>query len=186
MTETSRDRSLSLLPMMEEGTVQDIVTTPMGFFLNITGPAEAVYGHLKVGLKNLTEYANVFLKENLPERWHLREGRLIPRVVTMASLGWTVQYPHQHLVSGTHNPLERTSSVKSTYGIPKGNHGFDNIYDDMQSIFVAQGPVFRNSSTVTGLRAVDVYEMLCHMFSAKPGPNNGSLDATKSSILRNV
>lgn len=190
MTEISEDRTIDLAQSVKQGTAQDIVTSPMGLFLNMTISAEELYANIKEGLKGHSEHAAVYLKEELPERWHLRESRLITRVVTMATLGWTVKYPHQHLVPDTDKPLERLTRaadkppLRQKWPLDKGSHGYDNTFEDMQALFLAQGPAFRPGSTLKKMRTIDVYEMLCHIFSAKPSPNNGTLVTTLSTILK--
>lgn len=190
MTETSEDRTIDLTPSIKQGTAQDIVTSPMGLFLNMTISAEELYANIKEGVKGHSEHVAVYLKEELPERWHLRESRLITPVVTMATLGWTVKYPHQHLVPDTDKPLKRQIQTadeptqRQRWPLDKGSHGYDNTFEDMQALFLAQGPAFKPGSTLKKMHTIDVYEMLCHIFSAKPSPNNGTLDTTLSTILK--
>lgn len=181
MTQVSSDQLIDLTSAIKEGSTQDIVTSPMGFFLNMTVSADSLRDSIEKGFVGHEEHAKVYRKEDLPKRWRLRQSRLVTEVVTMASLGWTVWYPHQHLVPGTHNPLVR-SSVPQLYG--KGSHGYDNTFEDMQAIFIARGPSFRHETNITGLRALDLYEMICHIFGAHAAPNNGSLATTLSTILR--
>lgn len=182
MTEVSEDQTCDLESSIQEGSVQDIRTSPMGLFLNRSVSAEQVYKNIHNYLEGHEQCAKAYMKQDLPNRWHLKNSRLIPPIVTMANLGWTVKYPHQQLVPGARmlipKPVARRRELK-------GDHGFDNLlYPDMQAVFLAQGPAFRPGSTVTSMRAVDVYEMLCYMFYAEPAQNNGTLERTLSSILR--
>lgn len=182
MTEMSDERTCDLESSIQQGNVQDITTSPMGLFLNISTPAEHVYKNIQTYLQQHKECATAFLKHQLPERWHLKNSLLIPPIITMANLGWTVKYPHQRMVSGIREEMPRPVVNKREL---KGDHGFDNVlYPDMQSIFLAQGPAFRPGSTVSAMRSVDLYEMLCYIFFAQPAPNNGTLQVTLSSILR--
>lgn len=174
MAEMSRESVIDLTPIIEEGTVQDITRSPMGLFLNISVSAEQLYRNIDEGMKG---QATVYRKESLPERWHLKHNSLVTPVVTVADLGWTVQYPHQSLIPGPHDWQEKQKS--SSLNWLRGDHGFDNKLPDMQAIFLAQGPSFKARSVVRNMRAVDLYEMLCHIFSATPSPNNGSLETTK-------
>lgn len=180
MTDISPQRTIDLKSSVSSGTIQDVVVSPMGLFLPMTITADELYTNISAALEASPGHADVYRKDSLPERWHLRESRLITPVVTMASLGWTVEYPHQHLVPDTDKPLQRTAVKTFT---DKGNHGFDNIYDDMQALFIAKGPAFRKGAGVKNLRSIDLYEMICRIFRVQPAPNNGSLEITKSSIL---
>lgn len=179
-TEISNERSIDLTPTLEERAVQDVVVSPFGLFLNTSISSEETYARIYAGFKANGDHAAVYRKEDMPERWHLKETRLITPVVTMADLGWTVEYPHQHVVPDAHKPLDIISVRTFTN---KGNHGFDNNNDEMQALFVARGPAFREGETVNDLRVIDIYEMICHIFKVQPAPNNGSLDTTLSTIL---
>lgn len=180
MAESSEDRVIDLGSSITQGTVQDVEVSPVGLFLNMTVSAEEVHENISEALESQGSHAKVFRKRDLPERWHLKESRLITEVVTLTDIGWTMSFPHQHLVPDTDKPLER-EVVR--YHVGGGSHGFDNTLKDMQAIFVARGPAFKKGVGVKGLRSVDLYEMFCHMFGVAPAPNNGSLHVTRSSIL---
>ena len=60
----------------------------------------------------------------------------------------------------------------------RGDHGYDNTEAKMRSVFIAQGPGFRNNSSVKEIQAVDVYPTLCALFGVQPSPNNGSIKVT--------
>lgn len=193
MSAVSNDRTVDLAGIIPEGTVQDVRTTPFGVWLNVSEPATLLYQELYDEFKNQDGHAAVYTKENMPERWHLSHSTYITHVVTLAKLGWTVKYPHQKLVLGARltaanvdlslttdrENFDRVSSHREY-----GNHGFDNTEKEMQATLIASGPAFRTGSTVKGFRNVDLYPLLCHIFSATPAPNNGSLDISTSSILR--
>ena len=186
MTATSEERTIDLKHVLKEGTVQDVMSSPMGLFLNESISAEELYTTLKDGLKNESEHVKVYRKADLPERWHLGASRLITPVVTMAALGWTVRYPHQHIVPDADVSVRTPGKLhgQGDWETEPGSHGFDNTYEDMMAIFVASGPAFKGGATVEGMRSIDVYEMLCNVFGATPAPNNGSLGVTMTSVLK--
>lgn len=189
MTGVSQDRVINLTRSIPEGTVQDIRITPVGLFKNITVSAEDVYTEVKTGLKNHKKHATVYRKRDIPERWHLRQSRLIPEVVVVAKLGWTITYPHQHIVPGTEESVVRGLLSKNEPGFNqdidhKGNHGFDNAEEDMQAIFIANGPAFRRNAEIDRFVNIDIYPLLCHIFSAKPAPNNGTLRPSVGHVLQ--
>lgn len=196
MTEVSDARVVDLTPIVPQGTVQDVRTTPMGMWLNVTVSVPHVLDEMRAGLPAPSANASVYSKDTLLERWHLAHSPFTTNVVTLADIGWTVKYPHQTLIpdpdsNGTHHqhfsvshppviPSHRASSSPKIYG----NHGFDNIEPDMQASFIASGPAFKSGAVVKSFRNIDLYVMLCHIFSAIPAPNNGSLDISTASILR--
>lgn len=187
MTGVSKQRTVDFTPFIKQGSVQDEVSSPLGMWLNVTVSAEQIYGELYAKTKAMGAKVDVYLKKNIPERWHIARSPLLTQVVTMAKLGWTVRYPHQSLVPGANGVPSRMAAPSSTLmSNPDylGQHGFDNEEADMQASFIASGPAFRKGGVVKGLRCVDIYTMLCHMYSAVPAPNNGSLQISLNSILR--
>ena len=60
-----------------------------------------------------------------------------------------------------------------------GHHGYDNRFDDMQTIFVGYGPSFAKGITLENLETVDVYPLLAHLTGISPQPNNGTLSKFK-------
>ncbi|KAI0561824.1 nucleotide pyrophosphatase [Gracilaria domingensis] len=186
MTDVSNDRRVDLTHVMEEGTVQDILQTPMGLWLNMTSPAGRIHEKLqRFSLGN--DKIKAYLKQNMPEDWHLRRGQYVTPVVTMTKIGWSAVYPHQVLVPGAENPLRILPSTRNHEAPPefslRGDHGFDHNEEDMQAIFLANGPAFKSGDTVKGIRAVDIYGLICRLYSAHPAPNNGS-ESILADILR--
>lgn len=185
MTEVSNDKRVDLSHVIEEGSVQDILQTPMGFWLNLTVTAEKLHNNLN-NFSQTNKNIQSYLKQDIPEHWHLKNNRLVTSVVTLTKVGWSVVYPHQVLVPGSKNPLRLITSARDHITLPqvkwRGNHGYDHNEKDMQAIFLAKGPAFKAGETVTGLRSVDVYGLLCRMHSVNPAPNNGS-EAILTQIL---
>ncbi|WRT66029.1 uncharacterized protein IL334_002980 [Kwoniella shivajii] len=70
----------------------------------------------------------VYTHDTMPERWHFSHGHRIAPIYIVPTLGWAITDHHEHevLFDGDYRP--------------KGNHGYDNTFPEMQAIFVAQGP----------------------------------------------
>lgn len=181
MSAVSNDHVIDFSSVIPEGTVQDIGSFVMGMWLNVTTPSEKVFQEIQSAIKkrNETQVA-LYRKQEMPERWHLSNSLFIPPVVTLVTLGWMVTYPHQNLIPGSPISPSKGSKVE----ISGGSHGYDNLEDEMQALFIASGPAFRSNGIVEGFRSIDLYPLLCSMFSAQPAPNNGSLDISLNHILR--
>ncbi|PXF49534.1 Bis(5'-adenosyl)-triphosphatase enpp4 [Gracilariopsis chorda] len=177
MTEVSNEKRVDLSHVIEEGAVQDILQTPMGLWLNLNVTAEQLHEQLQRFSQN-NKNIQTYLKQSIPEHWHLKNNRLVTSVVTMTAIGWSAVYPHQVLVPGSENPLRMITSTRNHVAPPKvaiyGDHGYDHNENDMQAIFLAKGPAFKAGGTVKGMRSVDVYGLLCRTHSVNPAPNNGS------------
>ena len=52
-----------------------------------------------------------------------------------------------------------------------GDHGFDNHQLDMHGIFIAEGPSFKKNFATGTLLNVDIYPLLCKIFSIQPRSN---------------
>ncbi|WVQ85744.1 hypothetical protein IAT38_007911 [Cryptococcus sp. DSM 104549] len=86
----------------------------------------------------------VYTHETMPERWHFNHGHRIAPIYVVPHLGWAVTDHHEHEV--IHEGDYR----------PKGNHGYDNIFPEMQAVFFAQGPFARQLKTgAKGLVSTD-------------------------------
>ncbi|KAJ1910619.1 hypothetical protein IWQ60_010558 [Tieghemiomyces parasiticus] len=140
----------------------------------------------------------VYLREDIPARFHYAHNDRIPPIVCIPEVGWTFytrhQYDHSHLYSG---------KVSKTIGV----HGYDNLDPTMRAIFLAHGPSFhagklvgqaadgqpqdsagalhppigpapRDVETATiqpPFDNVEVYNLLCHLLGLTPSANNGTL-----------
>lgn len=194
MSEVDSSREINLTAAIPEGTVQDIERTPFGMWLNVSEPADRVYSKIKRYLSKSGLQASVYRKQELPQRWHLSRSAYIPEVVTVAKLGWSVKYAHQKLVPGarlagslrgkaSHGGASRYKRNDAHRKNEQGSHGYDNEELEMYAMFIAAGPGFQSGKVVSGLRSVDVYPMICHLFGATAAPNNGSLDISMKHVL---
>lgn len=69
-------------------------------------------------------------------------------------------------------------AVVGTEDFLPGGHGWDNLYSEMQAIFIAQGPSFlRDGSTVSPFQNIDLYNLMCWLSGVDPAPNNGTWGA---------
>ncbi|WVR05549.1 hypothetical protein IAU60_002568 [Kwoniella sp. DSM 27419] len=74
----------------------------------------------------------VYTHETMPVRWHFSHGRRVAPIYIVPTLGWAITDHHEHFVI-----------YQGDYQ-PKGNHGYDNTFPQMQAIFFAHGPVGRD------------------------------------------
>ncbi|CAL1545363.1 unnamed protein product [Lymnaea stagnalis] len=107
------------------------------------------------------EHLHVFLKEDIPERFHLKNNRRVMPVFAYADEGWMI----------TTNATTSAQRANTS----KGSHGYDNELINMKPIFIASGPAFKVNATVDPIRSVDIYPLICHLLNMTGAPNNGSL-----------
>lgn len=110
------------------------------------------------GLECRNEEVRIYDKWDFPRRHHYAENRRISSLIFDLSNTWRA-------VVGIEDYLP-------------GGHGWDNLYPDMQAIFVAQGPSFlRDGSTVAPFHNIDLYNLMCLLAGVDPAPNNGTWGA---------
>mmetsp|Transcript_12135 Transcript_12135/g.50351 ORF Transcript_12135/g.50351 Transcript_12135/m.50351 type:complete len:484 (-) Transcript_12135:679-2130(-) len=101
----------------------------------------------------------VMMVEDTPEKWHYKDALLRPPVVSLCKPGVSLFYK---------SVIDRKSDVW-------GDHGFENDEQNMQAIFIANGPGFPSDGRrIDNFKAVDVYDTLCKLLEIEPSPNNGT------------
>lgn len=103
-------------------------------------------------------HMRVFNKWELPYRMHSVRTRRIPNLMVDMDISW------------------RAVIKEEAWG-SSGAHGWDNLYLDMQAIFVAHGPAFKNREVVRPFENVQLYNLMCHLVNVTPSENNGTWGA---------
>uniref|UniRef100_A0A3Q3VIA8 Uncharacterized protein n=1 Tax=Mola mola TaxID=94237 RepID=A0A3Q3VIA8_MOLML len=98
-----------------------------------------------------------FLKENLPKRFHYAKNKRIER-------------GHLYMKSGWQAALNRKELKYCTGGF----HGSDNLFSNMQAIFIGYGPGFKNNTVVPPFENIELYNLMCDLLGIRPAPNNGT------------
>nr|XP_020459521.1 ectonucleotide pyrophosphatase/phosphodiesterase family member 1-like [Monopterus albus] len=98
-----------------------------------------------------------YLKENLPKRMHFANNKRIERGHLYMKPGWQAAL----------NPRE----IKYCSG---GFHGSDNLFTNMQAIFIGYGSGFKNNTVVPPFENIELYNLLCDLLGIRPAPNNGT------------
>ncbi|KAH0894924.1 hypothetical protein HID58_057353 [Brassica napus] len=77
---------------------------------------------------------------------------------------------------------EGLSSGKVENGVHEcyGDHGYDNKYFSMRSIFIGHGPRFRQGKKVPSFENVQIYNVVAEILGLRPASNNGSSLFTRS------
>ncbi|XP_023270872.1 ectonucleotide pyrophosphatase/phosphodiesterase family member 1-like [Seriola lalandi dorsalis] len=98
-----------------------------------------------------------YLKENLPKRMHFASNKRIERGHLYMKLGWQAA-------------LNRREIKYCTGGF----HGSDNVFTNMQAIFIGYGPGFKNKTVVPPFENIELYNVMCDLLGIRPAPNNGT------------
>lgn len=114
-------------------------------------------------LKNCSPHMNVYLKEDIPNRFYYQHNDRIQPIILVADEGWT---------------------IVQNESLPKlGDHGYDNSLPAMHPFLAAHGPAFHRGYKQSTMNIVDIYPMMCHILGLKPQPHNGTLGHTKCLLV---
>ncbi len=144
----------------------DIIEGSPSLMMNVQeGKLEEVYA----SLKNNETHFKVYKKEEIPERYHIKNNSRTPELLLVADLGYTIN---------TKSFIEQRRNYPSG-----GAHGFDNLEEEMWALFIANGPSFRKGFTIKPFENIHLYELMAHILKVEPAKTDGSLDAI-SDILK--
>lgn len=98
-----------------------------------------------------------YLKQFFPKRLHFANNDRIEPLVFYLDPQWQLAL----------SPSERK---------PCGNgfHGSDNLFSNMQALFIGYGPGFKHGIEVDTFENIEVYNLMCDLLNLTPAPNNGS------------
>ncbi|XP_051510695.1 ectonucleotide pyrophosphatase/phosphodiesterase family member 1-like [Myxocyprinus asiaticus] len=108
-----------------------------------------------------------YLKEHLPKRLHFAKSTRIERAHLYMQPQWQAAL--------------QPSEIKKCSG---GFHGSDNVFKNMQTIFIGYGPGLHYKTTVAPFENIEVYNLLCDLLGIPPAPNNGT-HGSLNHLLRN-
>jgi len=160
MAELSNERVILLDEIINPEDVRRLGGSPVITMIPDSGKTEEVYRTLK----EHEEHYRIYRKDELPERFHLKNHRRVPELIMIADLGYTITTKEQ---------------LQQWGGVRGGTHGFDNKNTEMDALFVAHGPAFKNEVTIARIQSIHIYELINHLFGTKPAPNDGSLDSIR-------
>lgn len=127
-----------------------------------------IYDELYNYTQTATEpHFQVYLREDVPDRYHYKHSERITPIVAIPEVGYSFV---------THAEVDKKGGFKKG-----GNHGYDNLADDMRAIFMAKGPkidrVFKSGTILAPFFNIEVYNLLTELLNMDAAPNNGTLHA---------
>lgn len=161
MVDLSADMLIRLDEIIDMDDAERVNWGPMTGIQPKEGKKEEVYH----ALKSAEENYRVYKKEDLPERYHLKNHRRVEDIIMVADLGYTI--------------LDEDYEEEFIESLPRATHGYDNNEKAMQSFFIAYGPAFKQGEKVGAFQNIHIYELINHLMDTEPAPNDGSLDSVK-------
>lgn len=163
MAKLSEDRIIFLDDLIDLGYVDLIDWTPVAMIRPDQGKTGEVYRRLKENEENY----RVYLKEDLPDRYHFKNHYRIPDIIMIADLGYTIT---------THQFLDERGLITAT-------HGFDNRLPEMHAFFLAKGPDFQQGLEINVIESIHLYELMVNILKLQPAANDGSINKIRH-VLR--
>ena len=107
-------------------------------------------------------------KTRVPARLEYGRNPRVPQLLCLADVGWRIT----------------TSDyvAKHKGKVSLGEHGYDNEAPQMQALFVARGPAFRQGATVPSFPNVDVYPLMAHLLGLPAAANDGDYQAVQDML----
>lgn len=135
------------------------------------GKTDEIYSKIK----NLP-HTTCWKKADIPARLNYQNSPRIAPIVCSSEIGWMTS-DHKWYKKETQNMDEKELSR------PRGAHGYDNKYQEMQATFIAHGEAFKKGFVAEPFENVEVYNVMCKILGLKPAPNDGKIDLS-SKILK--
>ncbi|ROT81213.1 hypothetical protein C7M84_000039 [Penaeus vannamei] len=158
---------LDLAPCLDYAQV--VKTTEHAGYINIL-PAKGYVEQVEESLKScpdVSDNVEVVMKENMKERYHYKDHRLIHEIIVLPKPGFYIKSP------------ETNYSLPEREGTSVGQHGFDHTLDqtpDMRGILFAWGPSFVSGHKSGVVEQVDVYGLLCRALQLSCHAYNGTME----------
>jgi predicted AlkP superfamily pyrophosphatase or phosphodiesterase len=131
-----------------------------------TGKTEDIYSKIRD-----LAHTTCWKKADIPARLNYQNSPRIAPIVCSSELGWITTSRKRYddwVKDMDENDLAR----------PRGAHGYDNKYQEMQATFIAHGEAFKKGYVAKPFENVEVYNVMCKILGLKPPPNDGKKDLT--------
>lgn len=160
----SKSRLINLDKFVDPSLYHMVHYTPVAAIIPKKGQEELIYEQLRANAEK--NHFQVYKKSNIPERLHYKKNIRVTPIIATADLSYSF-----------------ISNMSEENFKQHGNHGYDNIHEDMRPFFMAMGPSFKRNFKVETFLLLDIYPLMCHLLNLHPAPNNGSMDVV-SLLLR--
>jgi predicted AlkP superfamily pyrophosphatase or phosphodiesterase len=120
-------------------------------------------------LLDKVDHISSWTKDEIPERMVYGSNPRISDIVVAADSGWSIGFKN-NTKSEQNNATGY--DTKSEIG---GAHGYDNINKDMNTIFYAYGPAFKNDYTQAIMSNTEIYGLIARILKLNPAPNDGDI-----------
>ncbi len=123
---------------------------------------------------NNLPHVTCWKKAEIPARLNYADSNRIAPIVCSTEQGW---------ITTSHKRYDDWTKDLDDPNRPRGAHGYDNRYQEMQATFIAHGEAFKKGFVAEPFENVEIYNVMCKILGLKPAPNDGKKDLA-SELLR--
>lgn len=150
MTNISKDRVINVEEILSGYKTKFLDNGPIMYVI----PESENFENIYLKLKSAENHFKVYKKEEMPQYYHFSKNPLIPELILIADVGWSLM-------------TEKETKQQNNHYMP-GNHGYDDHALDMQGIFFAIGPDFKNGYSTGTINNIDIYPLLAKILRIDP------------------
>jgi predicted AlkP superfamily pyrophosphatase or phosphodiesterase len=167
MADTSAAQTVQLSSVVDTSNIRPSFSGPVTGLHVSGGPenAERVRDRLNAKLT----HGHAYLRQDLPERYHLRETPRAGDVIVVMDEGWTMA-----------TSIINRGLIQNTWG----EHGWAPDVASMRAIFLIAGPGIRKGVTIPEVENVDVYPLMTELLGLKPAAGIDGRAGRISALVR--
>jgi predicted AlkP superfamily pyrophosphatase or phosphodiesterase len=124
---------------------------------------------------NNLPHVNCWKKSDIPKRLNYQNSPRIAPIICSTEQGWITTSRKRY------NDWVKDMDEKD-FSRPRGAHGYDNKYQEMQATFIAHGKAFKNGYVAEPFENVEVYNIMCKILGLKPAENDGKFQNVKGML----
>lgn len=149
----SSDKYVNIMDLIPEEWTHEVIG---GNPVYLIDPADGYEDSVTLTL-NATEGVKAWQKDDIPAHLNYGTSPRFPGIVVVADSLWSI---------GTKDDPS---------GYSGGAHGYDNAFTDMFTIFLAEGPAFKEDYLAPPFENVEVYGIIAHILGLDPAQTDGKL-----------
>lgn len=157
MTDISNDRYINLSDHLSKDWFSAISGGNPVYSLQ---PKPEFYKEALKELKKI-DHLKVWERNDIPKRYVYGTSSRVNDILIEADLGWSVAWV---------DDKERFNG---------GTHGYDNMLPEMQGIFFAKGPAFKQGYIHESFMNIDIYPIIAKILGIQPSKVDGNIDEVK-------
>ncbi|AIF48531.1 ectonucleotide pyrophosphatase/phosphodiesterase [Dyella japonica] len=125
------------------------------------------FARIEATLEKPQKHMTCWDKTRVPARLAYGSNPRVPQLLCLADVGWRIS-------SSDYVAKKKTTT--------QGEHGYDNAAPEMQALFIAHGPAFRQGAQVPSFPNVDVYPLMTHLLDVPAAANDGDYNVVKGML----